>query len=493
MARLVGIDLRSNYVRAVLVRTSYRRVTVERMLEVEFASPDELEQALAACALPLVQHSESVAVALDGEQSFIHRLKLPSTALKQLTEVVPFELEAQVPVDFDELVFDYRLLRRESSASPLIVLTSAARIEHVRQRIETVQRVLGRLVERVGVGPLTLANLAPLAPQLSGPSTVALVDLGSQHSEMAVVSHGEPVFGRTLSKGVAGLPASASALASELRQTVAAWAAQGSGPLEAIYLLGGGAYAPGAEAYLSAELGVPVHQLPKLEIEGVPPEQLEMLPRFAKALSVAMSISGRSRDLDLRRGPLAFQRGYGFLREKVPLLTGLTVAIVVSFLFATWAELRTLGREEEVLTKALAQLSKQVLGQETQDAEEAQSLLERARSSDEADPMPRIDSFDVLTEISKAVPMSVTHDIEEFDMQRAHVKINGVVGSAQDAQTIAGNLKNVRCFNDVKVSKLTQVINSDRQKYVLEFDVRCPDEQSKKKKKAEGSTEPSPE
>ena len=215
------------------------------------------------------------------------------------------------------------------------------------------------------------------------------------------------------------------------------------------------------------------------------------MPRFAKAISIALGMSGRARDLDLRRGPLAFQRGYGFIKERVPLLTGLGVAILVSFAFAAWAELRTLGHDEEVLSRALATLSKDVLGQETTDPEEAKALLDKALGKDEVDPRPQMDAFDVMVEISKAVPSSVTHDIEELDVQRGHVKINGVVGSAEDAQTVASNLKNARCFNDVKISKVTQVINSDRQKYVLELEVKCP-EDKKPKKKTEGG-EASPE
>lgn len=490
MARLVGIDLRSSHVRAVLLHTSYRRVVVERMLEVEVASPEDIEQALAACALPLVQHSESVSVAMDGEQTFLHRLKLPSTALKQLAEVIPFELEAQIPVDFDELVYDYRVLRRHGAGAPVVVLTAAARIEQVRSRIEQVTRVLGRPVERMAVGPLSLANLASVCPELAVPGPVALVDLGGKHTEVVVLASGEPVFARTLSRGVAGLPESAPALASELRQTAAAFAAQGGDPLTHIFLVGGGAGAPGAEAYLAHELGVPVGALPRLGIEGVLPELVDALPRFAKAISIGLGLAGRARDLDLRRGPLAFQRGYGFLKERVPLLTGLGVAILVSFAFAAWAELRTLGHDEEVLSRALATLSKEVLGQETTDPEEAKNLLEKAQGKDEADPRPPLDAFDVLVEISKAVPASVTHDIEEFDMQRGHVKINGVVGSAEDAQTIATNLKGVRCYNDVKISKMTQVINSDRQKYVLELEVKCPDEKKPKKKTEGGEAAP---
>ena len=41
--------------------------------------------------------------------------------------------------------------------------------------------------------------------------------------------------------------------------------------------------------------------------------------------------------------PLVYERGYGFLREKVPLLSGLFAVVLFSFLFATWAELRSLG------------------------------------------------------------------------------------------------------------------------------------------------------
>ncbi|HMR76459.1 MAG TPA: general secretion pathway protein GspL, partial [Polyangiaceae bacterium] len=83
--------------------------------------------------------------------------------------------------------------------------------------------------------------------------------------------------------------------------------------------------------------------------------------------------------------------------------------------------------------------------------------------------------------------------IEDFDMQRGHLKLSGVVGSTQDAQQIATALKEVKCFEDVKISKITQVVNSDRQKYVLELDVRCPEDAPKKKKKKADGTGDSPE
>lgn len=490
MALLIGIDIRATHVRAALVRTSYRRVTIERLLETD-VGPDGIEQALLACVHPLLPHTDGMAVALEGEQSFIHRLTLPPTAMKQLQSVLPYEVEAQIPVDIDDLVYDHRLLRRVSNTDPVLVMVAAGRTEQVQKRIELVERVLGKPPERVGIGPLTLANLASISPELAGPGPLCLVDLGGSRTEVVILSHGEPAFARTLSRGTAGLPATAPALAGELRQTMAAWAAASGTSVEALYLLGGGAHAPGAENYLASELGLMVRQLPALALDGITPEIADTIPRFAKAISLAVGLSGRARDLDLRQGPLSYQRGFGFLKEKAPILTGLGVAILVSFLFATWAELRTLNREEEVLAGALSSLSKEVLGQESADAEEVNGLLEKAQSKEESDPLPPMDALDVMVELSNAIPTSVTSDIEEFDMQKTHVKVNGIVGSATDAQTIANNLKTAHCIADVKIAKVTQVINSDRQKFVLEFEAKCPEE-AKKKKKPEGETETAP-
>lgn len=492
MAKVVGIDIRATHVRAVLLRTSFRSPpAIERMLEVDRTGLGSLEQALQIVAVQLGQHSDSVAISIEGENAFMHRLKIPATAAKRLDEVLPFELEAQVPVDVDELVFDYHRLRHAPKDGPLIVLTAAARTEFVRDKIALVQRALGREPERIGCGPLPLANLAQLSPELAGPGPVALVDLGGGRTEVVLVAEREPVFTRTLSRGVAGLPETAPALAAELRQTFGAWLAQGNEPVHTVYLVGGGAAAPGAEAYLSHELGIEVKPLPTLAVEGVPPEELPNLPRFAKAISLALGLGARPADLNLRAGPLAYQRGYGFLKEKVPLLSGLGAAILISFVFSTWAEMRALDRNNQVLTKALESLSMDVLGQKTADPEEATQLLQRAQRTAETDPMPHMDAFDVIVEISKAIPLSMTHDIEEFDMHRGHVKVHGVVGSASDAQAIAGAMKERECFDEVKISKITQVINSDRQKYVLEFDVLCPSDEGAKKKKKSGSKEDS--
>ncbi len=487
MATLVGIDIGKTHIRMALLKTSYRKFAIQRLGEVALADFEDHTAALAVLLNGLQKEIESVATAVDGESSFIHRLKLPATAAKQIAEVLPFELEAQVPVDFDEVVYDYRVQPRKGGTDPVYVLAAVSRISQVRDTIDAVKLAAGREPERIGCGPLSLANLAGFSPALSEVGPVAVIDLGARQSEVVLLQSGQPVAGRTLSRGVEGLPASAEALAAELRRTIMAWTAQGGAPVTAVHMVGGGASAPGAAEYLTHALGVPVAPLPALELDVAEPDYLAQTPRFAKAIALAAGLRGRPRDPDLRQGPLGFQRGYGFLREKLPLLSGLAAAIFISFMFSTWAELRALDREAEVLSTALASLSKEVLDEETSDPERVMDLVDKGPGKKEQDPMPKVDAFDVIVELSKSIPTSVTHDIREFDMQRGKVKVQGVVGSTDEAQSIATVMNEKECFSGAKINKVTQAIGSSRQNYVLEFDVDCDKAKDAKKKKSGGA------
>ncbi len=492
MAGFVGIDIGRTHVRAASVSVGYKRLSLGRLEEVALDSVESVERAIQIVAAPLLEHADALAVSINGDQCFTHRIAIPATAAKRLEEVLPFEIEAQVPIDIDELVYDYRSLRRRDSKDPVVVMTAAARIDVVRARIDLIQSALSRQPDRVGCGPISLANLAAVVGPLRGPGPFALVDLGAERTEITVLEHGEVAFVRTLSQGVAGLPASAAALASELRQTFLSAAVSVGADLQAAYLVGGGSAAQGAAEYLAYEAGVPITPLPALELEGISEDRAPSVPRFAKAIALALGASGRARDVDLRKGPLEYQRGFGFLKEKLPILSGLGAAIAISFAFSNWAEMRALDREHESLSAQLGSLSKEVLGEEVREAEAASEALTRAQASDEADPLPPVDAFDVIVQLSEVIPSSMVHDIEEFDMQRGHVKVSGVVGSTADAQSIATEMGKHPCVKDAKIAKITQVVNSERQKYVLELDVRCVDD-SKKKKEGTGPEKPEAE
>lgn len=491
MSRVIGIDVQATHVRAALLRTSYRRITAERLVEVAVEPGASLEEALRSCVGPLLVHAEAVAVALDGDRAFVHRLEVPASARRQLDDVLPFEIEAQVPVDLDQLVFDYRPVGARKATEPIGLLVAAARADAVRERIALCSAALKVMPDRVGVGPLALANLYGLLKPVPAVEMVAIVDLGETCTEVAVIHRGDAVFARTISRGTATLPDGAVGLAAELRQTLAAAGLIGGTLVDRVLLVGSGVEDPNSAPYLEYMLGVPVTPVTDLALEGIADHERRLIPRFGKAIALAASLAGKARDLDLRQGQLIQQRGLLFLQEKLPLLAGLLGAIVISFLFATWAERQVVTREGTVLAEALRSLSREAVGTETDDPDAVMEALE-STGDDIMDPMPHADAFDVMLELSRGIPMDLAHDIDDLELKRGHVKLNGVVASKSDAQKVATILGKWRCADGVKVAKITQVVNSDRQKYALEFDLRCPEDAGVKRKvkpKEEAATE----
>jgi general secretion pathway protein L len=51
-----------------------------------------------------------------------------------------------------------------------------------------------------------------------------------------------------------------------------------------------------------------------------------------------------------------------------------------------------------------------------------------------------------------------------------------------------------KCFTDVKSSRISQMVGAERQKYVVEFDLKCPEDikDTKKKTGAAGSSSAAP-
>ncbi len=496
MSIAVGIDIGTFAVKVAVLRVAYRKTTLEALTSVEIATAGGVLEAIRAASAEALagKAADGIAVAIEGVRSVVHTLSLPAAVQKQLEEVLPFELEAALPVDMAESIFDYRVRPNRTAgfdtteaAAQVSVLTLVARTEDVRGRIDLVKEALGQEPERVGAGALTLANLIAHVPALSADGTVVILDIGQRSTEILIVANGEPVFARAVSWGTEGLSSvTAQKIARELRLTIGAHRSAGGEQPSRVFLCGGGGiYATSAEAFFAADLGLPVEKLPPPVVEqiGISAERIEQLPLFAKALGLALGLNGRAPGLDLRRGPLSYERGFGWVRERIPVLAGLGAVIVVSFLFSAWAQLYASNKDVTTLEAALETVSKDVLGEETSSAARAQELLTQQSGGADDDPMPHVDAFDVMVKLSEDISQSTVHDVEELDVQKQHATVHGIVGTIPEGQSIKTSLENEPCFQDVNISRFNEQPGTSRQKYVLELDLHCPGEGGGKKPK----------
>jgi general secretion pathway protein L len=523
MSTYLGIDIGTTAVKVAVIRTAYRKVQLAGLASVEVAQAGGTIAAIAAAVRGAMGNSpgfgDAIATAIEGQRGTVRVLGLPANAAKQIDAVLPFELEAVLPFELSESVFDYRVLPgmpvslgkgdktdkadkteprdkadkdkqdRPEKKEELAVLVGVAKTVDVVARIDLVKAALSVEPERVGLGAFPITNLVPYLPGFAE-GTVAVLDLGTVSSDVAILKSGEPVFARTLSLGTKGLPGTADKLARELRTTLAGYRSQGGETPSAVYLCGGGAYVAGAEAFLSSALKMEVRQVtaPALEAPTLSPEQASSIARYAKAIGLALGFMPRSTGLNLRKGPLAFERGFAWVKEKVPLLAGLAAVLLVSFLFSAWAQLYAKSKEKTVLESALGQVTKEILGEETQVPSRAQELVTSQTSLNDEDPMPHADAFDVMVRLSEIIPTTMVHDIEELDVQKGHAIVHGVVGTIPDTEAITTSLAKDPCFAGAKVTRTTAQVGGDRQKYVLEFDIKCPEDQKGAKKSGTSSS-----
>jgi general secretion pathway protein L len=492
MATHIGLDIGASSVKAAAMRVTFKKTRLEALSSIDIAQAGSLEEAMrqaihgVTAGKPTVH--DGVATALSGEHITVRVLMLPLSAQKQIGEVLPFELESELPFDTDDAVWDYRVLTsgRPSTAKDdqLAVLTTVVRTEEARERIDLMKSALGFEPERLGASVFPLANLVSVTGSLRGPA-VAVVDLGVERSELLVLKEGEPAFCRTVLVGTSSLPAGAAKLARELRTTLAAYRAAGGVPVTKLVLAGGGAFVSGAESFLSQELAVPVERIEAPNVEWSPdlgPDAAAGFAKYAKAVGLALSLGAKPNDPNLRKGPLAFERGFAWVRDRLPTIVVLGSVALIMFLVSVVFEISALSSERGTLEKALETVTGEALGEATSSADRANELLAKESSLIDEDPLPHADAFDVMVRISESIPQSVVHDIDELDVQKGHVTVHGVVQSVNDAQEIAKNLKSERCFSDVKIKSTTQVVGGDRQKYVVEFDLKCPEDVKKSKK-----------
>src|SRR5208283_4351189 len=179
MPRILGLDLGSYAVKAVVLDVG-RSTSLAGWAEIrrgEGALPESLLAALAALRAEHPWQTDQVVVAMPGTSLATHALVLPFKDAKRLEAALPFEVESQLPVELEDVVFDYQLGQRTEQGTELLV--------GVAQKSEV--RSLLALLSQAGFEPRVVTHPALVyrslfvgRPELLGAeadSLAALVDI----------------------------------------------------------------------------------------------------------------------------------------------------------------------------------------------------------------------------------------------------------------------------------------------------------------------------
>ena len=299
-----------------------------------------------------------VHLSFPSERVVVRKLKLPFKDPAKIQQILPFELEGEVPFPAEEIVAGYVVQGKDETGTALLALVSP-------------RTAVGEWLDRfrpLGIDPAVLepegASLIRLLPQGApgAPESFGVLDAGATKSNLLLFDRGETQALRCIHRGLgispAGLPLP-EGIMDEVHRTLMAIRARGDAPWpQALYLSGGIAAVPEAPEWLESQWGIPVKTLSPLEaIPTALVTPLEAHPAlFSSAIGLAMIGGGRA------VGPCNLRAGEFSYRPGLSLMRGRTLAAAILCVLAAGLGLGDLYARQAIREQALRVLQGEVRG-----------------------------------------------------------------------------------------------------------------------------------
>ena len=525
MARILGLDLGSWSLKALLQDTSQKGASGRTFIEVPL--PLDVEDAEAARRNALAQLLEQVpggipdltVISLPGPALATHPLNLPFSDPKRIEATLPFEIEGVLPVDLDEVFYDYQPMGSPGPRGNEL-LVGVVRREELLSLLSMLQEhgIDPRVITHPAVA---LQNLYTQSPPLFDVSEdaaglVAVVDIGHRRTNVAVGVPGQGLLGaRTFAAGghdvtraicnelqltpgdaqelkhAQGTLDAASARADarrvqeamvrglqpmlrELRPTLRSMASRAQRPVRRLYLCGGSAETAGIDSYLSRELGMTVERLPTgaelTRTSGLEADHAVAAGQVYALVQRGAAPTARSPRFNFRRGPLAFKGDFDFLKDRIGLLVAFAATLLLLFVFSGLVRNSLLKREEDKVDAALCALTQRTLGTCERDYARALNLM--AGQESPISSIPKQTATQLLAEVVAALPNEPEITLDRVEVGLDRISLRGTTSSRAAVDDMSAALEKHRCFPQVEPGRV-ETTRDNRTSFGLEIQVAC--------------------
>ena len=394
-----------------------------------------------------VRPPEVVTTAVAGRNAMTRELSLPFSDDKKISTVLGFELEELLPLDIDELVYDYEPLEQGPDGSNLL----CAAVDKVWFSEFLAELQAADIDPKVvTLDAMAYAHLlASLNDEAEAEGCVALVDVGHETTSVTVVDKGKVRTARTIARGghhvtlalmkglevdyaraenikhtrlridghqppdvsptehaqtVELVSAPINACIRDIRLTLHAHANRWRTRCERVIVFGGGSRLPGFDTELGQALGVKVES-PRLSNQGwtkmvLPREQERSMP-MAAALGLGF-VRGMRDGINFRQGEFASESDFKALRERAGWLLTIAALLLCTFFARQVVSLRMLEINHGVLVSQLEDFSKEVLGEKKDDFDFVLQRLNRPPAQEADSIFPELTAFRTFYDLTES-------------------------------------------------------------------------------------------
>jgi general secretion pathway protein L len=426
--------------------------------------------------------------------SFVE-LEFPFASTKKVDAVLAFELDDRIPLDVEDIVFDYRIT--DQSDSHTCCLVAFAKRSELGSFLEALLAV-GIDPKEVGFGPLLLGAMPALDQETEPKEPVMIIDLGHHTTHIAVISESGMDFARDIPIGCSGLPLSLSKsfelndadafkvmveegtlaqpgasereiavhqactyglapLLRELKRTWISLANREVGLPSKILLVGGGSLITGIAPTVEASLRRPVVLYTPFEHRAGDNSEQSKLRLFAKAAALT-NLKGSAKfggRINLRQNEFAYTGDFSQIRGRLITTSFGIILCLILLAMLGIAKKRVLEAKHAQLQREVATISKSVLGVETNEVSELTQALEEDFEADFSAIPPR-SVTELLHDISTQLAQSLTIDIDriEINLERKSLVLRGKAPRPSDVEDLTEALEKMKCFRDVQQERV---------------------------------------
>ena len=410
---------------------------------------------------------DTVSVVVSSSKILFQTMRLPFADPKKLEQVVPLQVQDQLPFDVDSFVIDVLPLgqREDGDWDVLAALMPKDDLRLLLSRMS----LTGLDPKLVVPCAAAISGLAMLSEEPPAGTFAVLLDR-RESSSIAVFVNGEfrilrDMFWRS------GTESRETRLTQELRSVFGRVEAEHGRSVDLLLVLG----SPEDGARFAERLGVPVQALTLETLAETGPEVSGTPADFAWAIGAAVLDRRREGMVNFRRGEFAYRAAYGQLlsavREQAFALGLLLCCCVVWVGALFYSSEMTSARIERAFQDNIQQVlpgEHIPFGAEVvQVRSRADDLEERQRSMGT---LSGLSPLQTLKELSTAIPANVDVTLDSVSIGHSRVSLSGSVSDFPAVGRLSTALDGrPKEFCDVKVDPKGQVAGSSRVRVTVDM------------------------
>ena len=474
--KVLGIDIRSQSITAVLLNTSLREYHVDDFIQVPYSGPDDAERSLSAALETLTEKMDltgcDYVVSVPADQFIFRNMQVPFNNSKKIRMVLPFELEPTLPFAVEDLAIDFKTLNGTPGTDQTELIAAAIEKAQLTPYIEALASV-GIDPEKMTISGLPVALC--LAHQADLQEDLLFMEIDAAQATLFVFVGGILQLIRSFPLPGSGT-SKISMLGAQTQQTLAAFqesSASDFQPIEAVINTTGDVDAEMA-ANISKVLEIPVKTASIEERFGIPLEtdrDKQWVPgKMDNALALTLMEVEGYQGFNFHKGQFAAQK-YLTKHRSALIKTGiLAAAVMVLMFFNLMMQTHTLNKRIKAVNSQMTRIFKETFPQVKTVKYPFQEMKAKIRETKgnaalQAESGPHIRSIDIINNISKRIPEDIQVNLNRMVIQPDNVTISGTTDAYDSVDAIKSGLEKIQQFEKVSISSA----NMDRSGKEVQF------------------------